>query len=283
MLVRMILCVVLSYLWQQCVIHTETKVGVTFPKRQCQAELDCFASEVHFMTLLRRSYKAVDCRGPKDDFAKQSVVTCIGIIKPDVPSILLHVGITHSLTQLNLKFYGLLVWVAGNSKWLNRLFGILALTTFSVVMGIFCSGAFSEFSSSWLSFVTTLSVPGFLFNVNRSAKLLDRLRRAEAEKMQYSIDQHLSTALADMERDSGLQKEECTEGNKTGQTKDVGRVRGAMQSARTRTLGAVTGIASMFPLRSSSTNTVESGGEAAAARAAEVGPSSGEDHVPDKQ
>merc|ERR1712113_6715 len=109
-LARMILCVVLSYLWHHCVIHTETRVGIKFPLKECQVELDCFASKVRFMTLLRRSYEAVDCSGPRDDFEDRVVITCIGFIKPSVSGVLLHVGIAHSLTQLNLKFYGLMIW-----------------------------------------------------------------------------------------------------------------------------------------------------------------------------
>eukprot|EP00419_Tripos_fusus_P045166 CAMPEP_0172830712 /NCGR_PEP_ID=MMETSP1075-20121228/22454_1 /TAXON_ID=2916 /ORGANISM="Ceratium fusus, Strain PA161109" /LENGTH=135 /DNA_ID=CAMNT_0013673047 /DNA_START=49 /DNA_END=453 /DNA_ORIENTATION=+ len=51
MLCRMTLVVVLSYLWQHCVMITETTVGTKFPQEQCDRGLDCFASEVHFMTL----------------------------------------------------------------------------------------------------------------------------------------------------------------------------------------------------------------------------------------
>lgn len=271
MLARMTLCLVLSYLWQQCVIRTETRVGVKFPHQQCEDNLDCFASEVHFMTLLQRSYEAVDCRGDRKDFDDRVVVSCIGFVKPRVSAVLMHVGIAHSLTQLNFKFYGLMVWVAGNSKWLNRLFGALALVTFCAIMGLFFSGALSEFTSSWLSFVTTLSVPGFLFTVNRSAKLLQHLRRLESEKMQWSIDQHLSSALADMEHNHNLEEEHPTEENKIN-LKNIARVREAFSSMRNRTFGAVTGITNLLPDIPRIRGSGNSGDHAGV-----------EDEVPDKQ
>merc|ERR1719316_2185806 len=54
MLIRMTLCIVLSYLWQHCVIETTQQVGTEFPNKQCDDGADCFASNLHFMTFVNR-------------------------------------------------------------------------------------------------------------------------------------------------------------------------------------------------------------------------------------
>jgi hypothetical protein len=232
MLVRMIVVVVLSFLWQHCVISTETVVGTKFPKDQCDKGLDCFASEVHFMTLFTRDHHPVNCKGSGDDFKSTVVVSCIGFIKPTASGWLMYLGIAHSLTQLNLKFYGLLIWLGGNSRCINRLFALLGLISLPLALVLYFGGALSEFATSWLSFVTTMSVPVFLYLVNRSARILDQLWKQESSRLQGSIEQHLSLALEDVElsEQSGI-------ASQTSPSR--GRVREAVQNMRTRTLGRI--------------------------------------------
>jgi len=238
MLARMTLVVVMSYLWQHCVISTETAVGNHFPKKQCDMGLDCFASEVHFVTLFTRTAKEVDCKGPMEDFEKRVVVSCIGFIKPTASGWLMHFGIAHSLTQLNLKFYGLLIWMGGNSRCINRLFALLGFVSLSFAIVLYFGGAFSEFATSWLSFVTTMSVPVFLYHVNRSATILDFLWKQESSRLQGSIEQHLSLALEDVEMSEQEQSLPSAVGGSQS-TSNRDRVREAVHHMRTRTLGRI--------------------------------------------
>lgn len=247
MLIRMTLIVVMSYLWQHCVISTETIVGLEFPKEQCDKGYDCFASEVHLMTFFNRNSQPVDCKGPEEDFEKRYVVSCINFVEPTASGWLMHVGIAHSLTQLNVKFYGLLIWAGGNSRCTNRLFALFGITSLILAIVLYISGVFSEVATSWLSFVTTMSVPVFLYNVNRSASILHRLWKDESLRLQGSIEQHLSMALEDME----LSEKSATGNTNASQPSGRGRVREALHNMRTRTL-AVGRIAMLRGARSSS-------------------------------
>eukprot|EP00404_Azadinium_spinosum_P022480 CAMPEP_0180614028 /NCGR_PEP_ID=MMETSP1037_2-20121125/31205_1 /TAXON_ID=632150 /ORGANISM="Azadinium spinosum, Strain 3D9" /LENGTH=356 /DNA_ID=CAMNT_0022633727 /DNA_START=51 /DNA_END=1121 /DNA_ORIENTATION=+ len=201
MLVRCALCVVLSYLWQHCVLETSQHVGTNFPVEACDAGKDCFASELHFTTLFSRQHTAVDCNGPREDFQSRVVVSCIRFVDPDSTQWLMHLAIAHSVTQLNLKCYEVLVWVAGNSKWVRRFILLLTILFFISQLALFFAGMLSEFVSSWLSFVTSFSVPTFLFTVWRSGKVLDAMWKQDALRMQRSIEEHLSTALSSFEEE----------------------------------------------------------------------------------
>mmetsp|Transcript_28302 Transcript_28302/g.64093 ORF Transcript_28302/g.64093 Transcript_28302/m.64093 type:complete len:377 (-) Transcript_28302:141-1271(-) len=208
-LVRMTLCMVLSYLWQHCVMDTTQRVGTEFPQSQCSEMADCWTSELHFITLLRRQHTPVDCKAPPVDYPSRVVVSCIRFIDPSASSWLMHFAIAHSVTQLNLKSFELLVWVAGNSPNTRRMCGVLTFVSLSVCIGLFFGGVISEFASSWLSFVTTLSVPVFFHNVHQSAKLLEVLYSEESARVHVSIEQHFNQALSDFEPEhTGLEDEE---------------------------------------------------------------------------
>jgi len=199
MLIRMTICVVLSYLWQHCVLETTQKVGNEFPVTECEDGHDCFASKLHFNTFFTRSHEAIDCKGPEEEFPNRVVVSCIKFIQPSATLWLMHLAIAHSVTQLNFKAYEVLVWMAGNSVWFRHLLGILIFVSLSVFIGLFFGGILSEFVSSWLSFVMSFAVPCFLHTVWKTAKALEILWREDSEKVQMSIESHLNSAFKDIE------------------------------------------------------------------------------------
>lgn len=197
MLMRMTLCVVLSYLWQYCVMDTGQQVGTEFPVQECREEKDCFASNLHFITLFNRQYTPVDCKGPQEAFPSRVVVSCIRFVQPSASKWLMHLAISHSITQLNLKAFEILVWVAGNSPRMRRLIGVMIFISLTVCLGLFFAGILSEFASSWLSFVTILSVPMFFHTVYQGAKVLEELWKEESARVQTSIESHLNSALSE--------------------------------------------------------------------------------------
>jgi len=199
MLIRMTLCVVLSYLWQHCVLETEQIVGTTFPHEQCNEQRDCFASELHYLTLVNRQHTPVDCSAPTQDFPTKVVISCIRFVKPSTTTWLMHLAISHSVTQLNLKSYEILTWIGGSSSRFRRLILVLMVVTFLLWIALFFSGVMSEFVSSWLSFVMSMSIPTFLWTVYTSAKIFDRLQEEVACKTHARLEQHLQAALASFE------------------------------------------------------------------------------------
>lgn len=199
MVIRMTLCVVLSYLWQQCVLETTQQVGTMFPHEHCDLDEDCFASELHYTTFLNREHTALNCQGPREDFDARKVVTCIRFVDPSAPSWLMHLAIAHSLAHFGFRFFELLVWICGNSSCARRFVGLLIFVVSLVLLGLFFSGVISEFVSSWLSFVMALSISIWLQTVWDSGKCLDILCHEELLKVQVSIEEHLNEAFSDIE------------------------------------------------------------------------------------
>mmetsp|Transcript_6466 Transcript_6466/g.15338 ORF Transcript_6466/g.15338 Transcript_6466/m.15338 type:complete len:374 (+) Transcript_6466:87-1208(+) len=236
MLCRMTLCVVLSYLWQHCVMDTTQQVGREFPRKECNDGKDCYASELHFMTLLSRQHEPVDCSGEHKDFPSRMVVSCIRLVEPSAAGWLMHLAISHSITQLNFKAFEILVWLTGNSANMRRLFGVFPRLVISlgafVGVCLFFGGVVSDFAASWLSFVTIISIPLFFHSVYRSSKVLHTLYVEEAARVQSSIEQHLSAALSEC-CDPEQQEDEGCKGNNI--------------SSRARALLKFSGIPSMLP------------------------------------
>jgi hypothetical protein len=199
MLIRMALCLTLSYLWQHCVLESRQQVGTSFPTERCAEKADCFASKFHYNTFFERQYQAVDCSDPEQkDFPSQVVVSCVRFVKPSAEIWLMQLAIAHSLMQFICKSYVVSVWVVGSSKVLRRatIFGVVA--TLSVLLGLFFGEVVSTFISSWLSFVMSLSVPLFLGIVWKDGNALSRLLVQEARQNQVAIEERLNTAFDDL-------------------------------------------------------------------------------------
>jgi len=198
MVVRITICLVLSYLWQHCVLETTQQVGNEFPRKACEQGADCFASTLDFATLYSREYESLDCQNVQD-FKERMVVSCIRFVPPTATTYLMHLAISHSITQLNFKAFELLVWICGNSKWSRRIVGSLIFLSLASFVILFFGGLMSEFVSSWLSFVMSLSIPLFLYSVFKASQRLEHLWKQQAIKVQLQIETHLSGAFADIE------------------------------------------------------------------------------------
>lgn len=199
MLIRVTLCVVLSYLWQKCVVETSQQIGREFPHELCQADSHCFKSKLSPGTLFTRQVESLDCSGPSGDFETSAVVSCIRLIQPSATTWLMHLAIAHSVTQLNFKAYEVLVWIAGNSRWVRYVIGFLVFVSLSIFMALFV-GVVSEFVSSWLSFVMSVTIPIFLYTVWSSAKALETLWKEDNARVHVSIENNLNSAFEDIEQ-----------------------------------------------------------------------------------
>lgn len=231
MVCRMTICLVLSYLWQHCVLETSQQVGQEFPTEECDKGFHCFASTLHFVTLFNRQYEAIDCKADAL-FEKRVVVSCIRFIPPTATTWLMHLAISHSVTQLNFKAFEILVWVSGNSKWARRLIGCLICLSFSTFVILFFVGFLTEFVSSWLAFVMSLSIPWFLHSVYKTSKLLDRLWKLEAVKVQRALELNLNIAFVDIEFAANLDVQRNSVNQNTADSKTEGALKvdsGAMQ------------------------------------------------------
>ena len=111
----------------------------------------------------------------------------------------MHLAIAHSLTQLNFKAFEFLVWICGNSLVIRQFFGFLVFGTSVSLIILFLADLNWGIFSSWLSFVTSMACPFFLFLVFRCSGALQHLWKLDAEFVQASIEKHLTTALRDVE------------------------------------------------------------------------------------
>jgi len=201
MLIRITLCIVLSYLWQHLVLETTQLVGKDFPTKMCEEQQSCFASEFKLQTMINRQYESIDCNRPHQEFKTRVVVSCIRFIPPTATLWLMHLGIAHSVTQLNFKCFELLVWIVGNSPKTRFVIGLLTLVSLLVSLSLFVGGHLFQVVS-WLSFVMAFSVPIFLSTVWKSGKALETLWKEESLSAQLSIEQHLNAALSDIEAEA---------------------------------------------------------------------------------
>mmetsp|Transcript_25978 Transcript_25978/g.60721 ORF Transcript_25978/g.60721 Transcript_25978/m.60721 type:complete len:384 (+) Transcript_25978:113-1264(+) len=201
LLTRMTVCILLSYLWQNCVLVTEQVIGKGFPHEQCGEKFDCFASELHFLTLLNRQYTEVDCSSTAahEDFEDRVVITCMKFVNPQATSWLMHLAIAHSVGQLHIKCFELLVWIAGKSAMMRRLLAAGMLVSLFTFIVLFFAGALKDFITSWLSFVMAMSLPTFLYTVWRSGQALTVVWLEQDKQLQQSIELHLSAAFRDIE------------------------------------------------------------------------------------
>jgi len=197
MLVRMTLFVVLSYLWQHCVLQTSQSIGTEFPREQCNSEHDCFSSDFHVTTFFNRQHEPVDCSDPKP-FDTRVVVSCIRFVKPTATEWLKHIAIAHSVTQLNHKSYEVFVWLAGNSRCLRSIIGALAVVTFALFLSLFFAGVVTEFVASWLSFVMSFSMPVFLWTVWTTSGVCQAMWVRQSREIQQSIEENLQAALKEL-------------------------------------------------------------------------------------
>lgn len=198
MLTRVTFCVVLSYVWQHCVLETLQKVGSEFPQEQCDDKFDCFASDLHFLVVFTREYLIVDC-DKEENFSGRVVISCIRFVTQSATNWLMHTAIAYSVTQLNFKFFELFVWIAAKSTITRHLVFALLVLTVGCFFAFLFAGALSVVVTSWLSFVLSFAVPMFFLVVWRCGETLSQLWKEDEDKIQRSIEEHLNAAFKDVE------------------------------------------------------------------------------------
>lgn len=199
MLMRMTMCLVLSYLWQHCVMDTYQSYSTQFPREQCDIGFDCFASELHFMTFFNRQFQAIDCGLNRTSFDGMVVVSCIRFIPPSATEWMKQLAISHSVTQLHLKTYEISVWAAGKSTRLRMFLASWVGTTAIIFFVLFFMGLLSTFMNSWLSFVMSLSAPYFLYSVWQFGAVLEGMWKEQAYVKQQRVESDIDLALVDIE------------------------------------------------------------------------------------
>jgi hypothetical protein len=200
MMLRMTTCLVIAYVWQHCVMETFQSYGQVFPRRQCDQDFDCFASEIHFLTFFSRQHQAINCSAADEPFVGNMVISCIRFVPPTASDWLKHLAISYSVTQLNLKSFEVIVWASSKSLRLRMLLTCMNYTAALVFAICFFTGAMTTFLDSWLSFVMTFSVPCFLYVTWKAGAALDVLQQQEESKRQQDLAQNIDTAFDGIEQ-----------------------------------------------------------------------------------
>eukprot|EP00746_Dinoflagellata_sp_MGD_P004844 gnl/MRDRNA2_/MRDRNA2_109361_c0_seq1.p1 gnl/MRDRNA2_/MRDRNA2_109361_c0~~gnl/MRDRNA2_/MRDRNA2_109361_c0_seq1.p1 ORF type:complete len:376 (+),score=64.01 gnl/MRDRNA2_/MRDRNA2_109361_c0_seq1:186-1313(+) len=200
-MLRLNVFVVLSYLWQHCVLETQQIIDNKFPAWHCSEGFDCFTTDLHYETLLQPTmqHPSLDCANPHQKLPDDTVISCVRFVPPSAAEWLMHIAISHSLSQLNIQTFQLLVWIAGASKLLRRLLMITILMFILVFASLFFAGVISAFATSWLSFVLCFSFPLFIGMVVQAAIAMDKVHVQETEKAQRVFEGHLTDAVQDIE------------------------------------------------------------------------------------
>lgn len=198
MILRLTLIGVLSYLWHHCLIETTQQVGKGFPEEQCKNGHDCFASDFSFVTFFNRNQVGIDCDAKHEDFPHRMVVSCIRFVPPTASSWLMHFAISYSVTQLSFKAFELFVWIGGGSLRFRRFLMVMVFIGFSSFVVLYFGGVWTDFVSTWISFVMNLTIPLFLHSVYKSSILLERLFYEESERLHRNIEERLVDAFEDI-------------------------------------------------------------------------------------
>lgn len=151
------------------------------------------------MTIVKRKYRRVDCAATPDPFPNKVVISCISFVSPAVTTWMLHIAISNSIVHLTLKSFEGFVWGVSVSICFRRFIAFCIFASWIVFIGLLGSGLLTEFVTSWLAFVISLSVPIWLHTVWRTSKLLQQLQKSEVNRVQVSIEEKLKVALADLE------------------------------------------------------------------------------------
>lgn len=141
------------------------------------------------------------------------------------------------------------MWIAGNSKWVRHFLGMLVFVTLVIFVGLFFGDVMSEFVSSWLSFVMSLSIPLFLYIVWTSGNALEVLWKEESMRVQSSIEEHLNCAFVDIEAEvTAASEEKGVLGHQIPRLQDAhkGGKSYRMKIAQVRKKWSKTGVRSLF-------------------------------------
>ncbi|KAF4674077.1 hypothetical protein FOL47_009756 [Perkinsus chesapeaki] len=127
---RLTMCVVLSYLWQFCVIEYVINSQGDFPGKECRSGFDCFSSPLKFETIFTRDMDPIDCDNeglfnPNGD--QQLIVNCMKFVEPNAANWLMHIAISHSLWLLVTKAFELTVWMASGNQALSKFMLVLLI------------------------------------------------------------------------------------------------------------------------------------------------------------
>jgi len=256
LMVRIVLFVVLSYLWQHCVLDTDQMFGKDFPSDQCDRKMACFSSELDVATFFSRAYEPVDCSAAeRRPFENRVVVSCMIFVEPSASLWLMHLGIAHSITQLNFKSYEVVVWITGNSRWVRRAIMVLSVVSFLAFLTFVFVGYITTFTSSWLQVLTAFYIPVYLHSVWKTGRILKNLWRREAQKVQVSIETHLNEALADFQEDGEVVELGSDVAEEVSPSRSHGR--GYLRSSSRLTQGAKNLLRSVVEVPSSISNMLE--------------------------
>ncbi|CAK0847902.1 unnamed protein product [Prorocentrum cordatum] len=91
----------------------------------------------------------------------------------------MHLGIAHSITQLNFKSYEVVVWITGNSRWVRRAIMVLSVVSFLAFLTFVFVGYITTFTSSWLQVLTAFYIPVYLHSVWKTGRRSSRICGAE--------------------------------------------------------------------------------------------------------
>lgn len=198
MILRITLIGVLSYLWHHCVIETTQQVGNKFPTEQCEIGQDCFVSDFGAAALFNRRTVGIDCNAEHKDFSDRMVVSCIRFVPPTASSWLMHLAISYSVTQLSFKAFELLVWIGGGSLKFRRFLICMVFMGFTVFGVLYCVGMWTDFESTFFSFVTSLILPLYFHSVYKCSVHLEQLWQEETAMVHRNIEDNMNDAFKDI-------------------------------------------------------------------------------------
>ncbi len=188
MAVRLIVILIISYLWQFCVIESYSVTNGIFPLQYCAENYSCFQSSLRWDTYMYADdMTPIDCLAGASGFTpvnSKIVVSCFRILEQTPPNWIQNLAIANALGLLVSRLFEILVWICFHSMAF-----IIALSVFGffllvaiVIAGI--SGTFSSLVSSWLGFIAFLIFPFLIYIIRAIAIETRRLRKEELLRVQ---------------------------------------------------------------------------------------------------
>ncbi|KAF4657094.1 hypothetical protein FOZ61_006499 [Perkinsus olseni] len=220
---RLTMCIVLSYLWQFCVIDYVINSRGDFPGDECVRGFDCFSSPLSFETVFTRDMDPVDCDHGEyfNPGGGQIIVNCMKFVEPNAANWLMHIAISHSLWLLVTKAFEIIVLMASGNKAMTTFMLVLLLLYTVAAIALFFGGFLLEFVSSWIGFVVTLSFPAFVAISRQTALILRDLRCAEIVRLRMLEGADFGSAVEAWTATGAAQSGDCGPSDGVTSTRDV--------------------------------------------------------------
>ena len=210
MMTRLTVILVISYIWQFCVLESYTFTDSQFPHNLCYdgSAYQCFQTPLAWDSFLRaKDMHAIDCSKGDAGFVPISPtfgVSCFRIISQNAAIWLQSLAVANALGLLMTRTYEVLAWVSFES--VACLVSVTALGVLVVIAVIAATvmGYFSSVANSWIGFMAMSICPFMLYAVRSLAVEVRKIKNSQMRRIQLQTKDDFDKIATDFSSVSSI-------------------------------------------------------------------------------